>query len=79
MTIYESRNEIIKEFENKVNNKINTLYDTFYIQMYENGNDKTKYGAIFNGNQIALCKTLLELEQVINTIMFFLEGGITKK
>lgn len=64
-------NTIIKDFENKVNNKINTLYDTFYIMQYKNN----KYGAILNGEQIALCKDLYSLEQVINTIIYFLERG----
>jgi hypothetical protein len=72
------KNEIIKDFEDRVNNKINTLYDIFYIQPYRSSNPN-KYGAIFNGNQIALCESLRELEQVINTIIFFLEGGITKE
>ncbi len=72
------KDEIIKDFENKVNNKINTLYDVFYIQPYRRKNGE-KYGCIFNGNQIALCENLNALEQVINTIIFFLDGGITKK
>jgi hypothetical protein len=69
------KDEIIKDFENKVNNKINTLYDVFYIIQYKNN----KYGAIFNGNQIALCEDLISLEQVINTIIYFLERGGFKR
>ena len=72
------KDEIIKDYEKRVNEKINTLYDVFYIQPYRSSNPN-KYGVIFNGNQIALCESLRELEQVINTIIFFLEGGITKK
>lgn len=72
------KNQIIKDFEKRVNDKINTLYNTFYIKEYILS-IPTGYGVIFNGNQIALCKSLQELEQVINTIIFFLEGGITKK
>ena len=70
------KDEIIKEYENRVNKKINTLYDTFYIQPYSNGK---KYGAILNGEQIALCESLRELEQVINTIIYFLERGGLKR
>lgn len=73
------KKEIIKDYEKNVNKRINTLYDTFYIQEYDTGATFPKYGAIFNGDQIALCESLRELEQVINTIIFFLEGGITKK
>ena len=78
MTINEARNEIIKGFENKVNNKINTLYDTFYIQQYDI-KDRLKYGVIFNGLQVALCNDLNSLEQVINTIIYFLERGGLKR
>ena len=60
------KDEIIKNFENRVNKKINTLYDVFYIQPYNNGK---KYGAILNGEQIALCENLRELENIINTII----------
>lgn len=70
------KKEIIKDYENRVNEKINTLYDAFYIEMYDN-KLTLKYGVIFNGNQIALCESLRELEQVINTIIFFLEGGLS--
>ncbi len=70
------KDEIIKDFENKVNNKINTLYDVFYIQPYNNGK---KYGAMFNGQQVALCDNLRELEQIINTIIYFLDRGGLKR
>ena len=72
------KDEIIKEFENRVNNKINTLYDTFYIQPYYSSTP-AKYGAILNGEQIALCEGLRELEQIINTIIYFLERGGLKR
>ena len=72
------KDEIIKDFEKRVNNKINTLYDTFYIQPYYSS-VPGKYGAILNGEQIALCESLRELEQVINTIIFFLERGGLKR
>ena len=65
------KDEIIKEYEKRVNNRINTLYDTFYIMQYKNN----KYGAILSGEQIALCECLRELEQIINTIIYFLEHG----
>ena len=78
MTINESKNEIIKEFENRINSKINTLYDVFYIQPYYSSTP-AKYGAILNGEQIALCDSLRELEQVINTIIYFLDRGGLKK
>mgnify|MGYP006379548383 FL=1 len=68
------KDEIIKSYENRVNNKINTLYDTFYIQPYYSSTP-AKYGAIFNGEQIALCEDLRELEQIINTIIYFLDRG----
>jgi hypothetical protein len=71
-------NELIKEYENKVNKKINTLYDTFYIQTYY-GSTPDKYGVILSGEQIALCEDLNSLEQVINTIIYFLERGGLKK
>ena len=64
---------IIKEFENRINNKINTQYNIFYIQPYNNG---TKYGVIFNNNQIALCNSISELEQIIKTMEFLLNRGI---
>ncbi len=70
-----AKDEIIREFENKVNKRINTLYDVFYIQPLNN----KKMGVVFNGNMIATCEDLKTLEQVINTIIFFLEGGITIK
>ena len=70
--------EIIRDFENRVNEKINTLYDVFYIQPYRQG-ARYKYGVNFNGYIIARCRRLEELEEIINTIMFFLEGGITKR
>ncbi len=72
------KDELIKGFENKVNKKINTLYDTFYIQTYYSSTP-AKYGAIFNGQQIALCEDLRELEQVINTIIYFLDRGGLKR
>lgn len=72
------KDEIIKGYENKVNKKINTLYDTFYIQPYYSS-VPGKYGAIFNGQQIALCENLYELEQVINTIIYFLDRGGLKR
>ena len=68
------KDEIIKDFEKCVNDKINTLYDTFYIQPYYS-RTPAKYGAILNGEQIALCESLRELEQVINTIIYFLDHG----
>jgi hypothetical protein len=77
MTINESRQEFIKEFENKINNKIDKFYNSFYIQVYNKG-QRTKYGVIFNGEQIALCDTLQGLEQVINALLFVLDGGIKK-
>lgn len=66
------KDEIIKDFENRVNQKINTLYDVFYIQPYNNGK---KYGVLFNGELIALCENLRELENIINTIIYFLDRG----
>ena len=66
--------EMIKDYEKRVNDKIDTLYDTFYIQPYYSSTP-AKYGAIFNGEQIALCVSLRELEQVINTIIYFLDRG----
>lgn len=69
--------ELIQDYEKKVNEKINTLYDVFYIQPYRQYKPQ-KYGVIFNGNQIAVCKDLNSLEQVINTIIFFLDGGLTR-
>jgi hypothetical protein len=72
------KDEIIKDFENKVNNKINTLYDTFYIQPYYSSTP-AKYGVILSGEQIALCEDLNSLEQVINTIIYFLERGGLKR
>lgn len=72
------KKEILKDYEKRVNEKINTLYDTFYIKEYDNGATFPKYGVIFNGNQIALCEGLRELEQIINTIIFFLDGGLTR-
>jgi hypothetical protein len=71
------KDEIIKDFEKRVNEKINTLYNTFYIQPYYSS-IPTGYGVIFNGQQIALCKDLNSLEQNINTILFFLNGGLTR-
>lgn len=72
------KDEIIKGFENSVNNRINTLYDTFYIQPYYSS-VPARYGVIFNGEQVALCKSLYELEQVINTIIYFLDRGGLKR
>jgi hypothetical protein len=72
------KDELIKDFENSVNKRINTLYDTFYIQPYYSSTP-AKYGAIFNGQQIVLCENLRELEQVINTIIYFLERGGLKR
>lgn len=72
------KDTIIKDFENKVNNKINTLYDVFYIQPYYSSTP-AKYGAILNGEQIALCENLRELEQIINTIIYFLDRGGLKR
>lgn len=69
------KDELIKDFENRVNEKINTLYDVFYIQPYNGG---AKYGVMFNGNQIALCNDIAALENVINTITFFLNGGLKR-
>ena len=77
MTINESRNEIIKEFESKINDRINQDYNSFYIQQYDDG-VRIRYGVIFNGLQVALCKDFDSLEQVINTIVFFLDGGLTQ-
>lgn len=72
------KDTIIKDFENKVNNKINTLYDVFYIQPYYSSTP-VKYGVILNGEQIALCENMRELEQVINTIIYFLDRGGLKR
>lgn len=72
------KDKLIKDFENKVNNRINTLYDTFYIQPYYSSTP-VKYGAILNGEQIALCENMHELEQVINTIIYFLDRGGLKR
>jgi hypothetical protein len=72
------KDELIKHYEKKVNEKINTLYDTFYIQPYYSSTP-CKYGAILNGEQIALCEDLRELEQVINVIIYFLERGGLKR
>ena len=69
------KDEIIRDFENRVNSKINTLYDVFYIQPL----NTKKMGVVFNGNMIAVCEDLKTLEQIINTIVFFLERGITKR
>jgi hypothetical protein len=66
------KDKIIANYEKRVNEKINNLYDVFYIQPYYYS-IPTGYGVIFNGNQIALCKSLQELEQLVNTIIFFLE------
>lgn len=72
------KDKLIKDFENSVNNRINTLYDTFYIQPYYSSTP-AKYGAILNGEQIALCENLRELEQIINTIIYFLDRGGLKR
>jgi hypothetical protein len=72
------KDKLIKDYENSVNNRINTLYDTFYIQPYYSSTT-CKYGAILNGEQIALCEDLRELEQIINTIIYFLDRGGLKK
>lgn len=65
--------KIIKDYENKINAVINTDYNIFYIQPYYLTN---KFGVIFNGQQIALCDTLKDLEQVINAMLFLLNGGV---
>lgn len=72
------KDELIKDYENSVNKRINTLYDVFYIQPYYSSTP-AKYGAILNGEQIALCENLRELEQIINTIIYFLDRGGLKK
>ena len=74
----ESEYKLMKNLENKVNKKIDTLYDRFYIQPYYRSTP-CKYGAILNGEQIALCEDLRELEQVINVIIYFLERGGLKR
>ena len=66
-------NEIIKDFENKINAVINTNYNIFYIQPYYLTN---KFGVVFNGQQVALCDTIKDVEQVVNALLFVLEGGV---
>lgn len=70
--------EIIQEYENRVNNEIDTAYNTFYIQPYRRAAGD-KYGVIFNGEQIALCETLQALEQVIRAVVFLLRCEGVKK
>lgn len=70
--------QIIKDYETRINKKIDTQCNIFYIQPYRNS-VPGKYGVIFNGNQIAVCKTLSELGNVVNTMLFFLEGGCTRQ
>jgi hypothetical protein len=66
---------IIKKYETEINAAINTDYNYFYIQPYRNCTPPG-YGVIFNGEQIALAKSLSELEQIKNTMLFFLCKGV---
>ena len=76
MTINESRNEFIKIMEKQINERINQDYNTFYIQQYD-VDDRLRYGVIFNGHQVTLCKNLQALDNVIETLVFMLDGGHT--
>lgn len=67
--------DIIRKFEDEINAEINTDYNFFYIQPYRSSTP-TGYGVIFNGEQIALAKSLSELEQIKNTMLFFLREGV---
>ncbi len=71
------KDEIIKDFENRINEKINLDYNYFCIWPYRKYTPE-KHGVIFNGEQLAVCDNLQELENIINTILFFLNGGLKK-
>lgn len=69
------KDKLIKDYENEINALINTDYNYFYIHPYRQYQPE-KYGVIFNGEQIALCKNTDELENIKNVILFLLNGGI---
>ena len=68
--------KFIADYEKEITAYIDTDYNYFYIQPYRRNNRIVKHGVIFNGEQIALCESLRELEQIKNTILFLINGGI---
>lgn len=67
--------KMIQHYENKINNLLNSDYNYFYVQPYRSKNfaiSGDKYGAILNGQQIAVARDLQELENIVNTIYHML-------
>lgn len=58
-----------------INNLIDSNYNFFYIQPLKSD----KMGVVFNGHQIVRVESLRELEQVVNSLLFILKGGLIEK
>ena len=69
------KNEIIGDYEKAINALIDLDYNFFYIQPLSSG----AMGVVFNGHQIARCESLRELEQVVNSLLFVLKGGLVER
>lgn len=66
---------LIKKYESEINAAIDTNHNYFYIQPLRSG-DVKKYGVIFNGQLLASCYNFYEVENIKNTILFLLNGGL---
>ena len=58
-----------------INNLIDSNYNFFYIQPLKSD----KMVVVFNGHQIVRVESLRELEQVVNSLLFILKGGLIEK